>query len=181
MNYQIIESGKEEIGLVWRQTDAGPLVEFIYLPGKEKMTRRIARDFPGIALGPKEIPLGLDQAIAGLYEGRKINFDPAFLNWSKLSGFPSRVLRQTYKIPRGKVITYGGLAAKAGNPRASRAAGTALANNPFPIVIPCHRVLRADGSPGNFGGGTPMKKQLLEKEGVPFDDRGRVLPSGIWH
>ncbi len=181
MYYQIIRSGKEEMGLVWRQDCAGPLVEFIYLPGKEKMVRRIARDFPDIGLTPQKIPLGLDRAIAALYEGQKISFDHSFLNWSKLSGFSARVLKQTCKIPRGKVLTYGGLAAKAGNPRAARAAGTALAQNPFPIVVPCHRVLRADGSVGNFGGGMSMKKQLLEKEGVSFDARGRVHASCIRH
>lgn len=179
MKYQIIESGKEEIGLVWRLTDAEVRIEFIYLPGKEKMTKRIARDLPGIRVTPEQIPLGLDRAIAGLYEGKKTDFDLATLNWAKLSGFSARVLKETHKIPRGKVATYSGLAERSGHPRAARAVGTALANNPFPIVIPCHRVVRADGSPGQFGGGGLMKKQLLEKEQVVFDARGRVHPSGI--
>jgi methylated-DNA-[protein]-cysteine S-methyltransferase len=62
-----------------------------------------------------------------------------------------------------------------GCPRAARAVGTALANNPFPIIIPCHRTIRADGTPGGFGGGIMMKRNLLEMEGVRFDPRGRVI------
>ncbi|MDD4242001.1 MAG: MGMT family protein, partial [Smithellaceae bacterium] len=70
--------------------------------------------------------------------------------------------------------TYSGLAKRAGHPGAARAVGTVMANNPFPIIVPCHRVVRADGSIGRFGGGSAMKKELLEKEGVLFDARGRV-------
>ena len=175
MFYQIIKTGKDEIGLVWDEVGGKPLVEYIYLPGKEKMTKRIVRDFPAIHKKPRAISNGIDQVIADLYNGKKQKFDLSLLNLSRLTEFSARVLKQTFKIPRGKVATYSGLAAKIGNPRAVRAVGTALANNPFPIIIPCHRVVRSDGSPGEFGGGTEMKKQLLENEQVMFDVQGRVL------
>jgi methylated-DNA-[protein]-cysteine S-methyltransferase len=60
------------------------------------------------------------------------------------------------------------------NPRAARAVGTALATNPFPIVIPCHRVIRSDGTLGGYGGGLEMKRKLLEMEGVAFHDADHV-------
>ena len=101
-------------------------------------------------------------------------FDLKLLNWSGLSDFSAMVLKQTFKIPRGKVATYSGLAAKAGAPGAARAVGTVMAHNPFPIVIPCHRVVRAGGFVGEFGGGSRMKKQLLEKEGLILDSQERV-------
>ena len=175
MYYQIIKVGKEEIGLVWSDAAGKPRVEFIYLPGgKEKMKNRIVRDFPAIHMTPRMIPDGIDQLIADLYNGKKQNFDLSLLNLSGLTEFSVKVLRQAYKIPRGKVATYSGLAAKAGSPRAARAVGSVMANNPFPIVIPCHRVVRADGRPGQFGGGSDMKKQLLEKEGIILNTQGKV-------
>jgi methylated-DNA-[protein]-cysteine S-methyltransferase len=69
------------------------------------------------------------------------------------------------EIARGEVVTYGGLALRAGNPRAFRAAATACARNPVPILVPCHRVLPGSGGIGNYGGGPERKRALLELEG----------------
>ena len=63
-------------------------------------------------------------------------------------------------------MTYGEVATSAGNPRAHRAAGTALGSNPLPIVVPCHRIVRAGGVLGNYGGGPELKRHLLELEGA---------------
>jgi methylated-DNA-[protein]-cysteine S-methyltransferase len=71
-----------------------------------------------------------------------------------------------HDVPRGRTITYGELAAHAGNPRAYRAAGTACALNPVPLVVPCHRVLPGSGGIGNYGGGPARKRALLSLEGV---------------
>jgi methylated-DNA-[protein]-cysteine S-methyltransferase len=72
------------------------------------------------------------------------------------------------EVHRGEVITYGALAAEAGNPRAVRAAGTACATNPVPIVVPCHRVLPSTGRLGNYGGGPERKRALLTLEGASW-------------
>jgi methylated-DNA-[protein]-cysteine S-methyltransferase len=69
------------------------------------------------------------------------------------------------EIARGEVVTYGALAGRAGNPRAYRAAATACARNPVPILVPCHRVLPASGGIGDYGGGPERKRALLELEG----------------
>ncbi len=69
-------------------------------------------------------------------------------------------------VPRGEVVTYGTLAERAGNARAFRAAATACARNPIPIVVPCHRVLPSGGGIGNYGGGPERKRALLELEGA---------------
>ena len=79
-----------------------------------------------------------------------------------------------YRIPRGRISTYGRIAKHIGAPGAARAVGTALATNPFPIVIPCHRALRADGGVGGYQGGAKMKRSLLEMEGIAFDDSGKA-------
>ena len=175
MFYQVIKVGKENIGLVWNDNRKKPLIGKIYLPDPNRsMADKIAQDFPDIIKTPRRIPEGLDELIAGLYQGRALKFDLSCLNWSGLSDFSVKVLRQAFKIPRGKVLTYSGLASKAGSPRAARAAGSVMANNPFPIVIPCHRIIRSGGKLGQFGGGVNMKKHLLEKEGVTVDMKGKV-------
>ncbi|MDU0479705.1 methylated-DNA--[protein]-cysteine S-methyltransferase [Staphylococcus chromogenes] len=79
--------------------------------------------------------------------------------------FRARVQRALLDIPRGEVWTYGQLAAHLGNPRAARAVGTACATNPLPILIPCHRVVRAGGELGNYLGGVSFKRALLRVEG----------------
>jgi len=175
MYYQIIKVGKEEIGLVWGYAGKKPRLEYIYLPNpKVKLVARIVKDFPEINKSQRKIPSVIDDQIERLYLGQKMNVDLSILNIGQLTNFSYMVLKATCKIPWGKVATYSGLAAAAGSPLAARAVGTALANNPFPIVIPCHRVVRADGSLGGFGGGSNMKRELLDKEGVTFDSSGRV-------
>ena len=77
--------------------------------------------------------------------------------------FQRKVLKKVALIPYGKVTTYGAIARAAGNSKASRAVGMANSRNPLPIVIPCHRVVAADG-PGGYGGGLSMKKRLLNLE-----------------
>jgi methylated-DNA-[protein]-cysteine S-methyltransferase len=80
--------------------------------------------------------------------------------------FQKAVWAATKKIPRGKVTTYAVIASLIGRPRAARAVGNALNKNPFAPKVPCHRVVKSDGSLGGFAGGTRKKKQMLEKEGV---------------
>ena len=80
--------------------------------------------------------------------------------------FYQKVLSEVKKIPYGEVRTYKEIAAKAGNPRAYRATGSANAKNILPIIIPCHRVVGNDGNLGGYGGGMKIKKYLLKMEGV---------------
>ena len=103
----------------------------------------------------------LDEYFAGRLRGFRTPID-----WSLTSGFGRRVLRATSKIPFGGVSTYREIAAAAGSPNGSRAAGNALGNNPIPIVVPCHRVLRTGGGLGGYTGGVDRKERLLHIEGV---------------
>jgi methylated-DNA-[protein]-cysteine S-methyltransferase len=97
------------------------------------------------------------------FAGRRRAFDIA-VDWSLTGGFRRRVLEATARIPAGQVTTYGALAARVGNPRASRAVGSAVGSNPVAIVVPCHRVVPAAGGVGNYGGGPERKVFLLELE-----------------
>jgi methylated-DNA-[protein]-cysteine S-methyltransferase len=115
-----------------------------------------------------EAPAALDDVRRELdeyFEGRRQAFDIP-VDWRLHDGFGRRVLRATAGIPFGKVLTYAEVAAKAGSPRGSRAAGNALGSNRIPIVVPCHRVVRSGGKIGGYTGGVDRKEYLLELEGV---------------
>ena len=96
-----------------------------------------------------------------------------------LTPFSQAVLEKTLQIPRGQVRPYGWVAREIGHPAAVRAVGTALANNPIPYFIPCHRVVRSDGVIGNYGGGGPeAKKNILSLEGVQLARLQKLAQSG---
>lgn len=113
-----------------------------------------------------EAPARLDpirRQIDEYFQGRRKRFD-LNLDFSLSSGFMRTALGVVASIPYGETLSYAEVAAEAGSPRAHRAAGTACATNPIPIVVPCHRVLRSGGGLGGYGGGLAMKKALLEME-----------------
>ncbi len=108
-------------------------------------------------------PARLDPARRQLDEyftGRRTTFDLP-LDWALTRGFRRDVLAATARIPYASTSTYREIAAAAGSPKAFRAAGTALATNPIPIIVPCHRVLPASGAIGGYRGGGARKRQLL--------------------
>ena len=97
-----------------------------------------------------------------------------------LTPFSQAVLQKTLEIPRGQVRPYGWIAREIGHPAAVRAVGTALANNPIPYFIPCHRVVRSDGVIGNYGGGGPeAKRNILTLEGVQLKRLETLARSGL--
>ena len=99
------------------------------------------------------------------FEGRRRSFD-VDLDWRLTRGFRREVLQVTAEIPYGRTASYRAVATQAGRPTAVRAAGTALATNPLPIVVPCHRVLRTGGDIGSYRGGPEAKARLLRLEGA---------------
>lgn len=102
--------------------------------------------------------------VADFLEGRRKDFDlPLDL---RVSPFQGRVLALLRRIPYGKTKSYGEIAAQLGRPKAARAVGLACGRNPLPLVIPCHRVIGADRSLVGFGGGIPLKRKLLTREGA---------------
>ncbi|MBA2579359.1 MAG: methylated-DNA--[protein]-cysteine S-methyltransferase [Thermoleophilaceae bacterium] len=97
------------------------------------------------------------------FDGRRTSFALP-LDWQLTRGFRRDVLRATAQIPYGRTASYREVATQAGRPAAVRAAGTALATNPLPIVVPCHRVLRTGGAIGSYRGGAEAKARLLDLE-----------------
>jgi len=90
------------------------------------------------------------------------------------SEFQQEVLRAEHGIPRGAISTYQRIARHVGRLRGARAVGNALATNPFPIIIPCHRAIRTDLTVGGYQGGIKMKRTLLQMEGIDFNETGHV-------
>ena len=105
------------------------------------------------------------------FAGKRAEFDLPLAPTG--TAFQLSVWRQLQEIPYGETISYGELARRVGNPKASRAVGSANGANPLPIVIPCHRVIAGDGTLGGFGGGLPTKQTLLALELARRHEAGR--------
>jgi methylated-DNA-[protein]-cysteine S-methyltransferase len=111
----------------------------------------------------------LGRMIKGFLDGKVNDLSRVPLDCSGCSTYSRKILQAARTIPYGKTVSYAQLAAKAGNPAGVRAAASVMRNNPFPLVVPCHRVIRSDGSPGGFMGKTTgrevrLKYQLLLRE-----------------
>ncbi len=119
---------------------------------------------PRILLAPERTDAARRE-LEAYFAGRRHSFNVP-VDWSLIHGFATDVLHATAEIPFGQTSTYGRVASSAGSPRAARAAGNALGSNPIPIVVPCHRVLHADGGLGGYSGGLDRKRFLLRLEGV---------------
>jgi methylated-DNA-[protein]-cysteine S-methyltransferase len=105
----------------------------------------------------------LAKRLQDYFSGYKVSF-PDELDLSSATPFQRAVWQATRQIPYGETRSYGWLAKKIGKPGAARAVGQALSRNPLPIIIPCHRVIRSDGSLGGFSDGLEMKRRLLYLE-----------------
>ena len=136
--------------------------------GYAKRTQLLEKIFDGAGSRTKKVSATgrVIDTIKRYCSGENVSFAGCHMHWSPLTPFQQTVLKAALKIPYGSVETYGSLARKIGCPRGSRAVGNALAKNPFPLVIPCHRVIRGDGKPGGFSavGGVVLKKKLLQME-----------------
>jgi len=118
-------------------------------------------------------PPGLLDALHGRTSASTLTFD-----LSSCSPFQEAVLRKAAQIPAGEVRSYGWIAREIGHDGATRAVGTALGRNPAPVLIPCHRVVRTDGTIGNYALGTARKHALLRHEGVDLDDLQQLAAAG---
>jgi len=107
----------------------------------------------------------IDELLHAYFSGEPIRFDQELaLDWRLANGFTRSALQSVCEIPWGESASYGEVAAMAGSPGAARAVGTACRNTPFSIVVPVHRVVRADGSPGEYGAHPERKRYLLDLE-----------------
>ncbi len=143
------------------------LVRLAYVDaGEEEAVLQIlaARVSPRILRAPGKLDKPR-QELEQYFAGERTSFDLP-LDWRLTRGFGRRVLQATSRVPYGSASTYKQIAAQAGSPNGSRAAGNALGANPIPIILPCHRVLHSTGGLGGYTGGLERKRLLLDLEGV---------------
>lgn len=168
--------------IVWQETASGLRVRRIFLSGERALSEDIAQAaFPGVGCKSHPAIVGLGEQIGGFLEGQAVGFGLDLIALDVCSDFQRRVVLAEYGIPRGWVSTYGRIAKHLGVEKGARAVGSALARNPFPIVIPCHRAIRSNGELGGYQGGLAMKRALLALEGVQVSEAGKVLTQKVYY
>lgn len=150
--------------LVLGATDEGLVRVGLPAEGEEAVLDELAaRISPRVLRCARDAVTRARRQLDEYFHGRRRRFDVP-LDWRLSTGFRRAVLRVTARIPYGSTATYREVAGDAGRPMAFRAAGSALATNPLPIVVPCHRVLPASGGLGGYRGGPEAKARLLALE-----------------
>ncbi len=175
--WTLVETALGPFGLAW--TPRG--VRGTTLPGgssgeaREHLRARLEDPYPEPAIPPPGPLRDLPGRIARHLSGTPDPFDDLPLDLEGIPPFHSRVYQAAQRILPGTTMGYGELAALAGSPGAARAVGQAMARNPLPLLVPCHRVLAAGGRPGGFNapGALTTKARLLALEGVVLGPRGR--------
>ncbi len=166
-SFTLFDTAIGACGVVWAERG----VMGVQLPeADEARTRaRLLRRYPGaIQIGPPAaIQVAID-AMAALLRGEPADLSFVELDLDGVDAFHRRVYEVARAIPPGSTLTYGEVAARIGDRGAARAVGQALGQNPFPIVVPCHRVLAAAGGTGGFSapGGVESKLRMLQIEGA---------------
>ena len=151
----------------WRQDSPYGELTVVVVDGRVREISLPGDDQPAVDVGAPEkaIARQLDQWFYGTRHGFELDLD-----LGEIVGFRRTVLETLVaEVPWGETVSYGELASMAGRPKAARAAGSAMRNNPIPFVIPCHRVLAAGHKIGGYGGGAnaiDLKRALLAREGV---------------
>jgi O-6-methylguanine DNA methyltransferase len=132
---------------------------------KKAVQSRLLSDIPN-AEWSKNAFSALKILIDDYYKGSRVDFSDVDVCLADYSEFQQRVLTSLQIISYGEIISYSQLASLTGSPKAARAVGRVMAQNPLPLIIPCHRVIKADGSPGQFTapGGADTKKRMLDLE-----------------
>ena len=170
------------MSIVWEETPSRVLVQHIFLSKPNQASEiRCRNAFPQARKGSALLIDDLIAALQSFLQGNDVQFDLTLLNWSQCTETQQRVLRAEAGIPRGWISTYKRIAEHIGIKHGARAVGNALATNPFPIIIPCHRAVNSDGNLGGYQGGLAMKRRLLENEGIQFHASGKVVMKQVYY
>jgi methylated-DNA-[protein]-cysteine S-methyltransferase len=164
------------VAIIWTAMDNSPKIARVLLsrPGFSA-EYQLSELYPKMQAGSCPEIDNVAAGITRMLEGGGVDFSLGIADLNRCTGFQRRVLQAEHAIPRGRVSTYRLIARHLGKASGARAVGNALATNPFPLIVPCHRAVRSDGHLGGYQGGVEMKRALLEKEGIPFDPAGRVV------
>jgi methylated-DNA-[protein]-cysteine S-methyltransferase len=180
--YSTFSSPFDTFTIVWRETGSEILIQRIFLSDPElKSEIKALKSFRKIELESSSLIALLGEKIQRFLKGENVEFNLALLDFTKCSEIQKKVLVAEHGIPRGWISTYKRIANHIGFTNGARVVGNALARNPFPIVIPCHRATKTNGDLGGYQGGINMKHNLLEIEGIEFSDGGKVITDRIYY
>jgi methylated-DNA-[protein]-cysteine S-methyltransferase len=177
--FTLFDTAIGRCGIAWGERG----VVGVQLPeaGEPETRARMLHRFPaaGEAVPPPEVQRAVDRIVA-LLHGEASDLSAIVLDMDGVSSFHRRVYEAARTIPPGKTLSYGDIATRVGARGAARAVGQALGRNPFPIVVPCHRVLAAGGKIGGFSaqGGVATKLRMLAIEGVPVNGAPGLCKGG---
>ena len=173
MYFSLVDTSFGYVGIVYRDT-VNPRVVGVVLPRtKADALRAVKFQYPEAYLRSPDSLGSLPGMFVDYFDGTPVKFPIDVLDLSICYPFQVKVLKAEWSIPYGNAAYYRSVARKIDS-TAYRAVGNALARNPFPLIIPCHRAIRSDRTLGGFQGGLKMKRRILELEGVEFDSTGRV-------
>ncbi|MEM8837781.1 MAG: methylated-DNA--[protein]-cysteine S-methyltransferase [Pseudomonadota bacterium] len=185
IHFSLFPTSLGECGIAWR----GETVIATSLPEKspQETARRLAAQTCGTEADPSPAIQRAIEAITTLLEGENTDLTFIDCDFSGLDDFAEKVYELALTIPPGETLTYGDIASELGDKQLSRSVGQALGRNPFPIIVPCHRVMGAGGKLTGFSanGGVSTKLKMLEIEGAEvagppslFDDLPLAVKPG---
>lgn len=180
--YTTFPSPFKSFTVVWRGKGSNLQVQRIFLSDKNHTSEAKILDLlPNIKSKSISVIKILGEKIQKFLNGEKIEIGLEVLDFNMCYEIQKKVLLAEYEIPRGWVSSYKRIAQIIGIPKGARVVGNALAKNPFPIIIPCHRAIKTNGELGGYQGGINMKRVLLEMEGIEFSDKGKVITDRIYY
>jgi methylated-DNA-[protein]-cysteine S-methyltransferase len=162
-NHIIFATRFGHASVIYRQRPFAAIKIFLPRKDRDSLVEAVENEGCG-APGSHHKAVFIKNLIIDYFKGKPIQPPLKWMDMDGLSKLQQSVLIATGKIPFGELRSYKDIAETVNRPRAYRFVGTTLANNPFPILIPCHRVIRSDASLGQFGGGTDLKRKLIEME-----------------
>jgi methylated-DNA-[protein]-cysteine S-methyltransferase len=155
----------DSVAIVWFGEKNGVKIKEIIISNPQfSAEQRVAVKYPFSNFSTCKSVVQLSDKIKKYCEGKNEKFNLDMLDFDGIPKFRKDVYFTLFNTKRGETLSYGELAMISGYPRAARAVGTAMKNNPFPFVIPCHRVIKSDGSLGGFFGAEDMKRKLIDME-----------------
>jgi len=174
--YLITPSIFGSFSILWRESGGkSKIFRIILSENIDSASELIQNNFSAACQSSNPTILHLANLMQSFLSGQLVKFDLNLLAFETCSNFQQRVLLAENNIPRGWVSTYGRIGKYIGVSKGARAVGNALAGNPFPIIIPCHRAIRSDRTLGGYQGGMEMKRALLEFEGIKISKTGKVI------
>jgi methylated-DNA-[protein]-cysteine S-methyltransferase len=168
-----VAAGAADVAVTVHDTPIGSLALAATAPGlvavsfddsEALMADMAERISPRVVSSPSRLDT-VRRQLDEYFDGSRTAFDLP-LDWQLSAGFRRAVLNELVQVGYGETVSYQDLARRAGRPKGSRAVGSAMATNPIPVIVPCHRVLRTGGALGGYAGGLEAKRRLLTLEGV---------------